>query len=70
MASMAKKFSLNNWAGEYGLTAPTVDAMPEEKLVEMEVLTELTEDDIPQVDIKSLFTHELLPVGDWPATKN
>ena len=46
MANMAKKFSLNDWAGDYGLTAPTVDALTEEKLVELEVLTELTEDDI------------------------
>ena len=46
MANMAKKFSLNDWAGEYGLTAPTVDALTEEKLVELEVLTELTKDDV------------------------
>ena len=46
MANMAKKFSLNDWAGEYGLTAPTVNAFMAEKLVELEVLTELTEDDI------------------------
>ena len=46
MANMAKKFSLNDWAGEYGLNAPTVDALTEEKLVELEVLTELTEDEV------------------------
>ena len=46
MANIAKKFSLNDWADEYGLTTPTVDALTEEKLVELEVLTELTEDDI------------------------
>ena len=46
MANIAKKFSLNDWAGEYGLTAPTVNALTEEKLVELEMLTEWTEDDI------------------------
>ena len=46
MANMAKKFLLNDWAGEYGLTAPIVFALTEEKLVELEVLTKLTEDDI------------------------
>ena len=46
MANMAKTFSMNDWAGEYGLTAHTVDALTEEKLMELEVLTKLTKDDI------------------------
>ena len=46
MANMAKTFLMNDWAGEYGLTTQTVDALTEDKLMELEVLTKLTEDDI------------------------